>query len=220
MAMDDSGIHEMSLNFFGKISASISHEIRNVLAVINENAGLMKDLLLMADKGQPLDHGRISRQTEKILEQVLRADGIIGNMNRFAHSVDDVYKTVDVGECLRLVAALSGRFAAMREVALSFNTLSETIEITTCPFLLENIIYLCLDYAMSAAGKEKTVDMIVKKHVDGAQIRFSGLEKVGETVRGLLSDAVEDLLGYLGAKIDTDEKGGAVVLTLPAKIAV
>ena len=32
------------LRFFGKVNASISHEIRNALAVINENAGLIKDL--------------------------------------------------------------------------------------------------------------------------------------------------------------------------------
>ena len=29
--------------FFGKMSASISHEIKNALAIINENAGLLED---------------------------------------------------------------------------------------------------------------------------------------------------------------------------------
>ena len=31
------------LQFFGKMSASISHEIKNVLAIINENTGLIED---------------------------------------------------------------------------------------------------------------------------------------------------------------------------------
>ncbi len=39
------------LRFFGMINASISHEIKNVLAIISESAGLMEDLLLLAQKG-------------------------------------------------------------------------------------------------------------------------------------------------------------------------
>jgi hypothetical protein len=35
---------ETGLQFFGKMSASISHEIKNVMAIINENAGLLEDL--------------------------------------------------------------------------------------------------------------------------------------------------------------------------------
>ena len=42
---------EMGLQFFGRMSASISHEIKNVLAIINENAGLLEDFSLMADRG-------------------------------------------------------------------------------------------------------------------------------------------------------------------------
>ena len=45
--------------FFGKISASISHDIKNVLAVLNENAGLLEDLVLMAEKGASFNHERV-----------------------------------------------------------------------------------------------------------------------------------------------------------------
>jgi hypothetical protein len=36
-------VAETGLQFFGKMTASISHEIKNVLAIINENAGLLED---------------------------------------------------------------------------------------------------------------------------------------------------------------------------------
>ena len=41
------------LQFFGKVSASIAHEIKNVLAIINENAGLLEDLTFAARKERP-----------------------------------------------------------------------------------------------------------------------------------------------------------------------
>ena len=33
------------IGFMGKVTASLSHEIKNTLAIINESAGLMGDLL-------------------------------------------------------------------------------------------------------------------------------------------------------------------------------
>ncbi|MBW2430934.1 MAG: sensor histidine kinase, partial [Deltaproteobacteria bacterium] len=50
---------ETGLQFFSQISASISHEIKNVLAIINENAGLMEDFTLMEDRGIPIDAARL-----------------------------------------------------------------------------------------------------------------------------------------------------------------
>ena len=46
MNVTQAKIGETGLRFFGKINSSISHEMRNVLAIINENAGLMKDLMM------------------------------------------------------------------------------------------------------------------------------------------------------------------------------
>ena len=90
-------IGEQGFQFFGKMSATISHEINNALAIINENAGLLQDFTLMADKGMPLDHERLNNLAGKLTHQVRRAEGIVKNMNRFAHSVDETLKSIDLG---------------------------------------------------------------------------------------------------------------------------
>jgi hypothetical protein len=41
------------------MTASISHEIKNVMAIINESAGLLEDYSLMAEKGMPIDPERL-----------------------------------------------------------------------------------------------------------------------------------------------------------------
>jgi hypothetical protein len=43
------------------MTASISHEIKNVMAIINESAGLLEDYSLMAEKGMPIDPDNASR---------------------------------------------------------------------------------------------------------------------------------------------------------------
>ncbi|MEE4112297.1 MAG: hypothetical protein V2I40_05740, partial [Desulfobacteraceae bacterium] len=44
-----------SLAFFGKVNASISHELKNVMAIISETAGLLGDLSEMARGGGSVD---------------------------------------------------------------------------------------------------------------------------------------------------------------------
>ena len=77
MTSDAVYIGNAGLEFFGKVSASISHDIKNVLAVINENAGLLEDFCLMAEKGKPLDPSRLKRLALDVKEQVRRGDGIV-----------------------------------------------------------------------------------------------------------------------------------------------
>jgi len=51
MDRDDTIVCKETLQYFGNMLPSLSHEAKNILAVINENAGLMNDFILMAQKG-------------------------------------------------------------------------------------------------------------------------------------------------------------------------
>ncbi len=107
------------LRFFGRVSASISHEIKNVLAVVNEAAGLIDDFTRLAQQGAPLDPEKLQKAAGAIQEQVRRGDAIVKNMNAFAHSSDAPSRDVDLVEALTLAVALAGRRADMRQVKLA-----------------------------------------------------------------------------------------------------
>jgi signal transduction histidine kinase len=206
--------------FMGKMNASISHEIKNVLAIINENAGLLEDFTVMAEKGQPLDPERLKRVAGKIQHQVRRADRIIRNMNTFAHSVDEVRKKVDLGEVVAFMAALSERLAAMKGVVLEVTPPSRPVAITTNPFLVENIIWRCLDFGMTAAGPGKTVVLTVDKDDQGARIIFSQLEGLSDARSpARFPMGLENALSEsMGAQIVVNEGAGEIVLGLPEDI--
>jgi len=206
--------------FMGKMNASISHEIKNVLAIINENAGLLEDFTLMAEKGMPIDPERLKALAGKVQKQVQRADRIVRNMNTFAHSVDETEKKVDLGEILVFMAALSERLAAMKGVALEVTPPSTPIAITTNPFLIENIIWRCLEFSMAVAGPEKTVIMRVDKKDQGASILFSQLKGLSDasshpSFPRVLENA---LVESLGAQIVVHEGNGEIELGLPETI--
>ena len=216
MGSDWDIIGKEGLQFFGKMSASISHEIKNVLAIINENAGLLEDFTLMAEKGRPIDLERFKTVAGKIRGQVGRADGIVKNLNRFAHSADHFSGEIDLNESLGFVVALSERFAAMADVSIEHMEDERTVPLNTTPFILHNLLWLCLNFAIEVVNEDKKVHLLVEKMEDGARIRFSNLRSIEKMPEDLFPSHKEKaLLDALGAQISLDEGAGELILFLP-----
>jgi hypothetical protein len=99
--------------FIGKVTASATHEIRNVLAIVKESAGLIEDLVRASSRaGRGTSHDeRILKAAGRIDAQVARGAEIVTRLNRFAHSTDEASGRVDLAEEIREVAFLSQRFA-------------------------------------------------------------------------------------------------------------
>ena len=206
------------LQFFGMMSASISHEIKNVMAIINENAGLLEDLTVMAEKGMPIDPQRLRTQASRIMKQIRRGDDIIKSMNRFAHSVDEPWRQVELNDTLGLMCTLSGRFASMRGVTLELDPPSTQVPIITNPFLLQNFIWLCLDFAMGSTGTGKTVVLRAEKIDRGAKIRLSKLQDLAKRETGSFPGERETaLLQALNADLVIQKELGELHLTFPAE---
>jgi len=203
-------IGECGLHCFGTISASISHELKNALAIINENAGLLEDLSFMAEKGRPLDPAKLKSLAANISKQIQRADGIIRNMNRFAHSADEPIKCIELGETLALTVALSSRLAAMKSITLNFKPPLHPIRVTTRLFYLQNLIWLCLKEILERAGVEKEITITLRSLPEGAAVIFSPVD-VPATDGSTL-----DLLIYMKASQFADSQHRELLITLPA----
>ena len=213
MSYDVTG--EAGLQFFGKIIASISHEIKNVLAVINENAGLLEDFILMEEKGVPLNPEKLKRISKKTKEQVKRADGIIQNMNRFAHSVDETVKTIDVIDTMELMIKLSARFSDMAGVSFKMDSRFNQIKIETNPFLLQNVIWFCLDNIMNLVDSGDMVSIAVENNGCDVLIRFFGINGLDAmTNYNLPVERETILLKALNGKLQINKGAGEIVLCL------
>ncbi len=209
-------VEESGLRFFGLVSASISHEIKNVLAIINENAGLLEDLVLMTERGQPLDPPKVKALSGKVKTLVRRGDEIVKNMNRFAHSVDEPVERVDLGDVVDLMVRIAQRIADMRRINLDPKAPTETVSFLTKPFLLQNIIWLCMIQAMDMVDDVSTIGLGAELTEPGAQIVFSGLhrEKLLSGQAIFSSGEIGSLLGLLGGDCAVKPEAGEIVLRL------
>jgi signal transduction histidine kinase len=149
-----------SLAFFGKVNASISHELKNIMAIISETAGLLGDLAEMASAGNPLQIDVLKNCVTSIEEEIQRGFSTIRQMNRFAHSIDNPIEKINLLEVLELVTNLSAflSFAGSPRIALRDECQPEVF---TCPFLIQNVFYQALVHAYRCAGPGMPVEVVV-----------------------------------------------------------
>lgn len=202
------------LQFFGRMSASISHEIKNNLAVLSENAGLLEDLLLMQEKGVPLDPARLKRLSLMLKEHIHRADDNVKKMNRYSHTVDETENRLDLDEVLSFMLELARRLATMRGVTLIQTFAEKPVLVTKNHFLLLNLIWLCLEYAMELTGEKKTIELAVEELPGYIQVRIAGLEKLSDAGGVFPSEQIRALAEVLQASMHVNS-GQAILIRFP-----
>lgn len=214
-------VGDEGLLFFGKMSASISHELKNSLAIINEGAGLLEDFASMSAKGMPIDPLRLMNLGAQFKRQVNRSDSIIKRLNRFAHTIDHAEDRVDLALLLRNVRDLTERLTAMRGVVVDVADPQEPVAVSTTPFLLQNVVWLCLDFAMQQAGSGKRLGLSATKTSTGACIRLQavgGLSRVALD-KFLPADRRAALLDALKADIAINELDQVLCIELPKEFS-
>ncbi len=162
------------LQYFGRMAANISHELRNNLATINEIGGLISDLVAFSARGRPLDEARVGRLAEDVSRRVMAATAVCERLNSLAHAPDTALRTVEINAVTTLVATLMERQARVSNVTFELE-LSDPINIEVEPILLQLIVHLCLLWTT-----EHRPDSTISIHTGredrlSAFIRFSGV---------------------------------------------
>ncbi|MFO8084814.1 MAG: hypothetical protein R6U27_10905 [Desulfobacterales bacterium] len=207
------------LGFFGKITASISHELKNSLAIINEKAGLLEDFALMANKGISLDPERMESLAGQIIKQIGRANDIIRILNVFAHSAEEPLKNADLAQILTLVIRLCSRFADMKSVTMVPDIPADSMAIQTRPFFAEYLISHCLTTAMDWAGMDKNIKIGMEHSDDNVKIHIFSLDTAKQPDDDLFPDTETKMLAdALHARVEQNRTSGQLSLVFPRSI--
>jgi signal transduction histidine kinase len=163
------------LVFFGKINASISHELKNIFAIISEAAGLLNDLTNIASEGGDLDLEMIRTCSQDIVEEIQRGFATVKQMNTFSHSVDHPIKSVNLVEVLDLVINLAGFLSYAAKIRFEHSE-APASNVTTCPWRLQNLVYQILVFAFESVGPDGEIQIsLCSQESGGGRITFSGL---------------------------------------------
>lgn len=184
------------LGFFGEISASISHELKNILAIISESAGFLNDLTQMSRQGKHIELSMLETCSNNITEEIQRGFRTIRQMNRFAHSVDVAVTDADVTEILELAIGLSRFLSFKKKVRVDGSPAG--IRMTTNPFLLQALFYRTLCAMFREMGTDDTVRVSVGD-LDESRVHLTFSCDSGCALKNLPNQEIQAIAGVLGA---------------------
>lgn len=116
----EASLHEVEytnkMATIGRLAAGVAHEINNPLAIINEKAGLLQDLISM--KGEFPRRERLSELAAAITSSVERASRVTHRLLGFSRHVDVRFESIVLPDLIHEVLGFLEREASYRNVEL------------------------------------------------------------------------------------------------------
>ena len=215
MKANEKAPQETGLQFFGKLSASVSHDLKNVLSIINEKAGLLEDFCHMARQGMAIDLDRIDAVTTQVKGQVERADQIIRCFNRFAHSTDHPVAPMDLGESVVTLVQLAQRLLAQMEVKADVQPTESPVILITRPLMAQELIWAGIQWVAGNLDDKKVIHITTGRSGEGAHILIGPVASIPSgTDRTTSSIATEQMTQALQAELSLDPTSGMLQIHL------
>jgi len=193
--------HEMEytnkLASIGRLAAGVAHEINNPLAVINEKAGLMKDLMNMDDAA--IDIGRFQALTDSVLGSVERCRAITHRLLGFARRMDVTIEVINLNEVLREVLSFLEREAMNRNLILTMELAEDLPSILSDRGQLQQVFLNILNNAFDAVEEGgQVVIKSVERDPDYVEISISdnGVGMSDETLKHIFEPFFSTKKGY------------------------
>jgi signal transduction histidine kinase len=221
----------------GRMAASVAHEINNPLAIINEKAGLIKDIFTI--KKQYADDPKLYSQLDSILNSVKRAGKITKRLLTFARNLEATIEPVHLGETIDEVLSFLQKEAEYRSLGIHVDVPADIPIIESDRGKLEQIFLNIINNAFAAmcdgghlsiqvsrAGAEAVE---VRFRDDGGGIAQEDLHRIFEPFfstktsqggTGLGLSITCNLTHEIGGQISVDSdigKGTCFTITLPLK---
>ncbi|MFH1625312.1 MAG: hypothetical protein ABID54_09195, partial [Pseudomonadota bacterium] len=214
--------------FIGKVAASLSHEIKNVLATINESLGLMGDLFMKADQNKVPDLMRLIELNMNMREQIKGGVEIVNRLNRFAHSMDEQVAQSDLNNVVALTVDIAKRLARLKRVGLETKLADNPVNIQMDPFKVEQIAFGCIEYLLNLPTKKNRITLALEEIKGDAIIIISNDSSNSDSPRG--TDPIAEksgsdmafliaLLKEMGGSIEftPSSAGNKITVSFPAK---
>lgn len=229
--------HTNRMASIGRLAAGVAHEINNPLAIINEKAGLITDIMKISPDLPNKE--KLLSQTDKIIQSVNRCSDITHRLLGFARHMDIKYEPVDIPNLIQEVLSFLEKEASYRDISVDINVTKNIPTIQSDKGQLQqlflNLINNSFD-AMEVGGHlQITIASALSNKIsisitdDGKGIPKKNMERIFEPFyttkkakgTGLGLSITYGIVQKLGGRISVDSevgKGTTFVVTLPISL--
>jgi two-component system, NtrC family, sensor kinase len=196
--------HTHKLSSIGRLAAGVAHEVNNPMAIINEKAGLMKDLI---EYGADFaEKEKFLSLTDSILQSVNRCRSITHRLLGFARRMEVQIEILDLNEVIKESLSFLEKECLYRNVEIGLQLADDLPRIASDRGQLQQVFFNLLSNALAAVE-------------DGGRIAVTTWEKDPESVVVTIEDngcgMSQDTLSHIFEPFFTTKKGKGTGLGLP-----
>ncbi|MEW5923811.1 MAG: ATP-binding protein [Candidatus Zixiibacteriota bacterium] len=208
----------------GRMAAGVAHEINNPLAIINEKAGLLEDLIKHTDNFPNSD--KFIAITNSITNSVERCSKVTRRLLGFAKRMENKVETIDLGDLLREVVGFQSTEVKHRNIRIGYNIQENLPTIQSDRGQLQQVFLNIINNAFAAVDNGGSIDITIadadNKRIaitvtdNGVGIPKEDLEHIfepfystkGEFGTGLGLSITQDIVQKLGGEIVVESEPG------------
>ncbi len=135
----------------GRLAAGVAHEINNPLAIINEKAGMMMDMIGIIENFPEKE--KVSKLMEAIQNSVGRCSRITRRLLRFAKHIDLQIESIDLEQLAREVISFLEHEAKFRKIAIEVIAKGEIKPIESDRGQLQQVFLNILNNSLNALSE-------------------------------------------------------------------
>ena len=145
--------HASKMASIGKLASGVAHEINNPLAIINEQAGLMKDILEVSDSLEQNKEKFLSL-INGIAESVNRCRTITHRLLGFSRRMEISQDAIDINDAVTEVIGFLEKEILYRNIRLELNLQKDLPKVTTDKGQLQQVFLNIINNAIDAVTEE------------------------------------------------------------------
>jgi len=176
--------HTHKLSSIGRLAAGVAHEINNPLAIINEKAGLIKDLIEYTPNFEQKE--KFSKLVKSVIESVKRCKTITHRLLGFAKRMEVEVEPLDLNELLEEVLGFLEKEALYRNIDIDLQLAKNLPMIDSDRGQLQQVFLNILNNAMAAVEDEGRITITTWEkgpNTIAASIQDNGCGMSEETCR-------------------------------------
>ncbi|MBU0990177.1 MAG: ATP-binding protein, partial [Proteobacteria bacterium] len=221
----------------GRLAAGVAHEVNNPLAIINEKAGLIKDLFTF--RGEYVTDHKLIGLVDSILASVKRAGTITRRLLNFSRNLEAGIEPINLKEVILEVLSFMGKEAELRSIQIAMDVSEDIPIFETDRGRLQQILLNIVNNAFAALNDGGHLDIKANRedrdHVsviitdDGCGISKEDLNRIfepffstktGQGGTGLGLSITYGLVQEIGGKISVRSelgRGTSFGISIPIK---
>jgi C4-dicarboxylate-specific signal transduction histidine kinase len=206
--------------FVAQVTAGTTHEIRNILAIVKESAGLIEDLIFAFKKRGSLDQDKLTRSLQRIDAQVARGTELLANLNRFAHSLDRARDSIDVNQEIQQIVSLCQFRARPKRHVLEVQPAGQNLTVEVAPFRFQMSLFAAVGCCLEQLPEGSTVSISADRRDDRPTVEFTG-QGGDEATLPVPTEArgwspLVEIADGIGASVELTESAYGFRIRLPA----